>query len=234
MPGCRWTSISAASSTRSCTCCTAASSPARMRDDRASEPGGALRRALHPGHGHARELSGRRGPLALPGGGRVQPGAGRQPQRDAEGGEPRRPSAGSRRCRSRSATPSIPAPSSTNTAPTPRAGSSCATTRPSGTWSGPRAGVAGAYRFTQRIYRLTAAALAGLPPAGTSAAGAAGEAKQAAPGDAPDHRRGDRGAGQLRLQRRRRPHPRIRQCHRRCRGRGGGDWARRSARRWRR
>ena len=39
-------------------------------------------------------------------------------------------------------------------------------------------GVAGAYRFTQRIYRLAATALPGLPPAGTSAEGAAGEAKK--------------------------------------------------------
>ena len=40
------------------------------------------------------------------------------------------------------------------------------------------AGVAGAYRFTQRIYRLAASALPGLPPAGTPAEGAAGEAKR--------------------------------------------------------
>jgi leucyl-tRNA synthetase len=40
------------------------------------------------------------------------------------------------------------------------------------------AGVAGAYRFSQRLYRLVAAALPGLPPAGTSAEGAAGEARK--------------------------------------------------------
>ena len=40
------------------------------------------------------------------------------------------------------------------------------------------AGVAGAYRFTQRIYRLAAGALPGLPPAGTPAEGATGEAKK--------------------------------------------------------
>jgi leucyl-tRNA synthetase len=39
-------------------------------------------------------------------------------------------------------------------------------------------GVAGAYRFTQRLYRLVAAALPGLPPAGTSPEGAAGAAKK--------------------------------------------------------
>ncbi|MCB4823346.1 leucine--tRNA ligase [Roseicella aerolata] len=39
-------------------------------------------------------------------------------------------------------------------------------------------GVAGAYRFTQRLYRLVAAALPGLPPAGTSPEGATGAAKK--------------------------------------------------------
>ncbi|MDO9712169.1 leucine--tRNA ligase [Paracraurococcus lichenis] len=38
-------------------------------------------------------------------------------------------------------------------------------------------GVAGAYRFTQRLYRLVATALPGLPPAGTAAEGATGAAK---------------------------------------------------------
>jgi leucyl-tRNA synthetase len=47
-----------------------------------------------------------------------------------------------------------PAPSSPATAPTPRAGSSSATTRPSATWSGARAGVAGSNRFVQRLWRL--------------------------------------------------------------------------------
>ena len=39
-------------------------------------------------------------------------------------------------------------------------------------------GVAGAFRFTQRIYRLAATALPGLPPAGTSAEDAAGAARK--------------------------------------------------------
>ncbi|MBC4014137.1 leucine--tRNA ligase [Siccirubricoccus deserti] len=40
------------------------------------------------------------------------------------------------------------------------------------------AGVAGAYRFSQRLYRLVATALPGLPPAGTSAESAMGEARK--------------------------------------------------------
>jgi leucyl-tRNA synthetase len=39
-------------------------------------------------------------------------------------------------------------------------------------------GVAGAYRFTQRVYRLAATALDSLPPAGTSAEGAEGAARK--------------------------------------------------------
>ncbi len=39
-------------------------------------------------------------------------------------------------------------------------------------------GVAGAYRFTQRVYRLAATALDSLPPAGTSAEGAEGPARK--------------------------------------------------------
>ncbi|NOG70077.1 leucine--tRNA ligase [Roseicella sp. DB1501] len=40
------------------------------------------------------------------------------------------------------------------------------------------AGVAGAYRFSQRLYRLVAAALDGLPPASSSAEGATGAARK--------------------------------------------------------
>ncbi|WP_149540552.1 leucine--tRNA ligase [Siccirubricoccus phaeus] len=40
------------------------------------------------------------------------------------------------------------------------------------------AGVAGAYRFSQRLYRLVAGAVPGLPPAGASPEGAAGEARK--------------------------------------------------------
>ena len=63
------------------------------------------------------------------------------------------------------------------------------------------AGVAGAFRFTQRVFRLVDAVAAGGPDAG-SGRDRGGRSRLAA-GDAPDDRRGDGGAGRVRLQRRR-------------------------------
>ena len=97
------------------------------------------------------------------------------------------------------------------------------------------AGVAGAFRFTQRVFRLAEA----LGPACRTettpdAFGPAG--RDAAPRHPSHHRRGDRGAGELRLQRRRRPALRTGQRHHRRRtGRrirraeAGLAWARREA-----
>ena len=47
------------------------------------------------------------------------------------------------------------------------------------------AGVAGAHRFTQRLYRLVAGAAPSLPPPGTGAGGRGRRGAAAAPGDAP-------------------------------------------------
>ena len=72
--GCRSTSTSAASSTRSCTCSTRASSPARCSDTGHLGVDGAVRRAVHAGHGDARELPRGGRALALSRGGGAAPG----------------------------------------------------------------------------------------------------------------------------------------------------------------
>ena len=64
------------------------------------------------------------------------------------------------------------------TAPTPRAGSCCRTRRPSATSNGPRAGVEGAYRFLQRVWRLVRdAAAKGAKPDATKPAQFGAEAE---------------------------------------------------------
>ena len=63
------------------------------------------------------------------------------------------------------------------TAPTPRAGSSFR--QPAGTGHGvDRGGVAGAHRFTQRLYRVGEVASGCLPPDGHSAEEASGAARK--------------------------------------------------------
>ena len=71
------------------------------------------------------------------------------------------------------------------------------------------AGVAGAHRFTQRLYRLVAGAAPALPRAGYGecCGGDRRRGAAAAASDASLHRCGDGGAGNLRLQLRRRAHP---------------------------
>ena len=56
------------------------------------------------------------------------------------------------------------------------------------------AGVVGAYRFTQRLFRL-AEGVAAAPAGATFPIRSAPAARALAPGDASHHRRGDRGAG---------------------------------------
>ena len=96
------------------------------------------------------------------------------------------------------------------------------------------AGVAGAFRFTQRVFRLAEAM------DGTARRADAGQLRpgrrHAAPRHPPQHRRGHRGTGQFRLQRRRCAPVRTRQRHHRCRAYRATSrcWSGRDARPWRR
>ena len=209
MPGCRWTSISAASSTRSCTCSTAASSPARMQRRPATWRWRSPSPACSPRAWCTHEsYKARRRPLALPGGGGVQPA--------------RRTAARSATLKGGNAPVTIGrveamSKSKRNTvdpgAIIDRYGADTAR------WfilsdNPPERDME--WTESRRRRRLPLHP-AGLPPGRRArcrpAAGrharpeARGRGAQAAPGDAPHHRRGDRGAGELRLQRRRRPHP---------------------------
>jgi hypothetical protein len=91
-PGCRWISISAASSTRSCTCSIRGSSPAPCAD-RPSRSRRTVQGPVHAGHGRPRDLSCRRGWQAGMGAtsrggdrgsGRRTPGPPRQDRRTAD------------------------------------------------------------------------------------------------------------------------------------------------------
>ena len=99
---------------------------------------GAVRRAVHPGHGDARELSLRARRRTAPG--CIPRRWIKQPDGTAmhrTTGEP--VVVGRVEAMSKSKRNTVdPRRSSPATAPTPRAGSSCRTTRPSATWSGPR------------------------------------------------------------------------------------------------
>ena len=110
----------------------------------------AVQGPVHARHGHARDLSRRRRQLAQPGRGRARTATTGSTSKAAS----RSPSAASRRCPSRSATRSIPSRSSPNMAPTRCAGSCCPTARPSATSNGRKAGIEGASRFVQRVWRL--------------------------------------------------------------------------------
>ena len=141
--GCRSTSISAASSTRSCICSIRASSPAPC-----------ARPAMSTWTSRSRACSRRAWsctrPIRAAGRLLVAPSRGRASRRSTASAAPsliadrrsRSRSARSRRCRSRRRTWSIPTTSSTATAPTRRAGSCCRTRRPSATsiWTESRRG----------------------------------------------------------------------------------------------
>ena len=132
-PGCRSTSISAASSTRSCISSIRASSSRAMRKTGHVGLDEPFDGHVHAGHGRARDLPRRGGRVADARRGahrgrrRVAP---RLLARHRRAGRDRRRS---KRCRSRSATPSTRPTSSRATAPTRRAGSCCPTRRPSAT-----------------------------------------------------------------------------------------------------
>ena len=114
----------------------------------------ALRRPLHPGHGGARDLSRRGGPMARAVGGARRDGRARRAALSASTATSRSRSARPRKCRSRSATPSIRTRSSRPTAPTRRAGSCCRIRRPSATSSGPRPASRARSSRSQRLWRL--------------------------------------------------------------------------------
>ena len=97
------------------------------------------------GHGDPRDLSGRATATGC---------CPRRPRRRRRAGRRGRPPAASRRCPSRRRTPSIPSRSSTNMAPTRCAGSCSPTARPSATCEWSEAGIEGAWRFVQRLWRL--------------------------------------------------------------------------------
>ena len=168
--------------------------------------GGAVRRPVHPGHGHPRDLPrGRRRPTGS------SPAEIETPRRRAWSRPPRGEPVDRRRHREdveveeerRRAGGDLREP----TASTPRACSSCPTARPSATCSGPHAGVEGAWRFVHRIWGEFDA-----HPAGPLAAGDAARRRsrrRAAPRHPPHHQGGDRGDRQLPLQQRHRPAVRV-------------------------
>ena len=151
--GCPSTSISAASSTRSCTCSIRASSSRAMQQDRPCRHRRAVRRPVHARHGGARDLSQRRRRMAVA---RRGPHRGRRRRRGAPSRAPpasRSRSARSKRCRSRRRTPS--------TRPTSSASYGADTARwfmlsdspPERDVIWTEAGVEGAHRFVQRVWR---------------------------------------------------------------------------------
>ena len=182
-----------------------------LQADRHARRRRAVRRPVHPGHGDARNLSGRRTAAGC-----SPEEVERRTARSSTATASRSTSAASRRCRSRRRTSSIPSRSSTNMAPTRCAGSCSPTARPSATCAWSEAGIEGAWRFVQRLWRLFDA----IDDAGRR------RGQGARPQAPPDDRRGRRGHRGAGLQqggrarstswptrsRRRRPRPRAREA----------------------
>ena len=130
--GCRSISISAASSTRFCTCSTRASSPARCANAACvgmDEPFAGL---FTQGMVVHETYRARNGEWVAPAKVKIE-GIGERGAQSLPRPASRSRSARSRRCRSRRGTRSIPTTSSPPTAPTPRAGSCCRIRRPTAT-----------------------------------------------------------------------------------------------------
>ena len=152
--GCRSTSISAASSTRSCTCSTPASSPGRWRRPAMAGLVGALRRPVHAGHGRPRDLQGRGRRLGAAGRGADRGDGRRAPGVPHDDRRRRCRSARSRRCRSRRGTSSIPTRSSRSFGADTARWFMLSDSPPERDVIWTEEGVQGAARFVQRVWRL--------------------------------------------------------------------------------